>query len=368
MSKNILENFENLNNLKKINLLNLNKNKMRDFFCSIGEKSFRADQIMIWMYQKNFENFNDMTNINKNLKEKLKKIVEIKAPKIFKEIKSLDGTIKWMMDIGNKQLIETVYIPEKKRSTICISSQAGCTLGCKFCATSYQGFNRNLKVCEIIGQIWMAIKTLKKNGNYKKPISNIVIMGMGEPLLNFNNIVDSIKIMIDNKGFSLSKRHITLSTAGIAPALNKLGKYVNVNLALSLHASNDKIRDSIMPINKKYNISQVLESVKNYLNETKKNIFTIEYVMLNNINDYNKNAYELVKLLKNIPCKINLIPWNSFSGALYSCSNNIRIHKFANILTNHGFIATIRKNRGQDINAACGQLTGLILNRIKLYN
>lgn len=351
----------------KNNLLDFNRYKMRELLSSIGENAFRADQIMKWVYQRHFDTFDQMTNINKRLQKKLKTIIEIKAPEIVEEKISIDGTIKWMMSVGN-QLIDTVYIPEKKRSTICISSQVGCALGCKFCATSYQGFNRNLKVSEIVGQIWNAIKSIKNKSNIiKKTISHVVIMGMGEPLLNFDNIVNAIKIISDDFGFGLSKKRITLSTSGIVPALNKLSNTINVSLAISLHASNDKIRDNIMPINKKYNINNVLHAAKNYIKAFKDNKkkFTIEYVMLNNINDSNDNAYELSRLLKNMPCKINLIPWNSFPEALYSCSPISRIFTFSKILINNGFITTIRKNRGNDINAACGQLTGLVLNRKK---
>lgn len=351
----------------KNNLLDFNRYKMRELLSSIGENAFRADQIMKWVYQRHFDTFDQMTNINKRLQKKLKTIIEIKAPEIVEEKISIDGTIKWMMSVGN-QLIDTVYIPEKKRSTICISSQVGCALGCKFCATSYQGFNRNLKVSEIVGQIWNAIKSIKNKSNIiKKTISHVVIMGMGEPLLNFDNIVNAIKIISDDFGFGLSKKRITLSTSGIVPALNKLSNTINVSLAISLHASNDKIRDNIMPINKKYNINNVLHAAKNYIKAFKDNKkkFTIEYVMLNNINDSNDNAYELSRLLKNMPCKINLIPWNSFPEAIYSCSPISRIFTFSKILINNGFITTIRKNRGNDINAACGQLTGLVLNRKK---
>lgn len=358
--------IKNLNVQKKINLLDFDRENLRKIISYNEEYAFRADQIMKWIYKYLVNNFDKMTNINKKLQNKLKKMFEIKAPKIVEEQISIDGTIKWLMNV-NKQNIETIYIPEKKRNTLCISSQVGCLLGCKFCATAYQGFNRNLRVSEIVGQIWRAEKTIKNKFNdHKKLISHIVIMGMGEPLLNFSNIVNAIKIMCDTFGFGLSKKNITLSTSGLVPELNKLGEYVSVQLAISLHASNNLVRSSIMPINNKYNIENVLTAARNYIKKSNINKkFTIEYVMLKNINDCNNSAKELSKILKYMPCKINLIPWNSFPESCYECSSIQRILEFSNILVKNGFTTTIRRNRGKDINAACGQLKGLVTNRIK---
>lgn len=355
---------KNLINEQKINLLNFNRKNMRNFFISIGENVFRSNQVMQWMYHKYCDDFEKMTDLNKNLRNKLKKIAVIHAPEVLKELISIDGTIKWILKIDS-QLIEMVYIPEKKRATLCISSQVGCALNCSFCFTAKQGFNRNLNVSEIIGQVWQAKKIID-NVHMKHPITNIVLMGMGEPCLNLHNVVPAIEIMLDHFGFHLSKRRITLSTAGIAPAIRKLKNMIDVRLAISLHAPNNRIRNTIMPINKKYNIKTVLESAKYYIEKSYANKkITIEYVMLYNINDQEIHAHELALLLKYIPCKINLIPWNTYPGAIYKNSSQDRMKNFFNILISYGFITLIRKTRGYDINAACGQLSGEIINRKK---
>ncbi|UDG79405.1 Dual-specificity RNA methyltransferase RlmN [Candidatus Ecksteinia adelgidicola] len=351
----------------KINLLDLNHQKMRKFFIQINEPPFHADQVMKWIYHYCCDDFDQMTNINKTLRKKLKNIATIQAPEISEEQCSIDGTIKWIMKVSN-QKIETVYIPDKNRTTLCISSQIGCSLDCSFCLTGKQGFNRNLYVSEIIGQVWRAVKIMgtKKNTG-QRLITNIVMMGMGEPLLNLKNVVPAIEIMINNFGFNLSKRHITISTSGIVPALDKLGDLIDVVLAISLHASNDKIRSKIMPINNKYNIKNILDSAKKYLQKSKANKkrITIEYIMLNNINDSIDNAHELAQILKYLPCKINLIPWNPFRESQYYCSSNSQIDCFSKILIKYGFITIIRRIRGDDINAACGQLTGEVIDRTK---
>ncbi|QCI16531.1 23S rRNA (adenine(2503)-C(2))-methyltransferase RlmN [Buchnera aphidicola (Aphis craccivora)] len=345
----------------KVNLLNLDPKKMQLFLTSIGAKNFAADQIMKWIYNHNCYDFNKMLNISKNIRKKLNQIAYIKISNFSEEKVSSDGTKKWITSL-NEQKIETVYIPEKKRSTLCISSQIGCALKCDFCATGKQGFNRNLTTSEIISQILQAKKKLKD-----KKLTNIVFMGMGEPLLNLNNVIAALKIILNKNGFGLSKRRITLSTSGIIPAIDKLSQKVDVNLAISLHASNNDIRNLIMPINKKYNIELLLNSVSRYLKNSNanRNGVTIEYVMLKNINDSIKNAEELAYILKKIPSKINLIPWNSFKNSSFTSSTINRINIFANILRKKGFSTTIRKNRGEDINAACGQLTGNIINRSK---
>ncbi|MFP3014522.1 MAG: bifunctional tRNA (adenosine(37)-C2)-methyltransferase TrmG/ribosomal RNA large subunit methyltransferase RlmN [Arsenophonus sp.] len=353
--------------LPKLNLLDMNRKQMQQFFSDIGEKPFRANQVMQWIYHHSCDDFNLMTNINKDLCAKLKRIAEIKAPEIIQEQRSIDGTIKWSIMVG-KQEVETVYIPENNRVTLCVSSQAGCALECKFCSTAQQGFNRNLRVSEIIGQVWLVTKIIGslKSSNLN-PITNIVMMGMGEPLLNLSNVIPALEIMMDDFGFGLSKRRVTLSTSGIVPALNKLGDMIDVALAISLHAPTNEIRDKIVPINKKYNIEALLDSARNYLTKSNANHgrITIEYVMLNGINDTIKNAHQLAKCLKGTPSKINLIPWNSFPGAIYSCSSNSRIDRFAKILMEYGFITIVRKTRGDDINAACGQLTGNIIDRTR---
>ncbi|PLL54993.1 bifunctional tRNA (adenosine(37)-C2)-methyltransferase TrmG/ribosomal RNA large subunit methyltransferase RlmN, partial [Klebsiella pneumoniae] len=298
----------------KINLLDLNRQQMREFFKNMGEKPFRADQVMKWMYHYCCDDFDEMTDINKVLRSKLKEVAEIRAPEVVEEQRSTDGTIKWAIAVGD-QRVETVYIPEEDRATLCVSSQVGCALECKFCSTAQQGFNRNLRVSEIIGQVWRAAKivgAVKTTG--VRPITNVVMMGMGEPLLNLNNVVPAMEIMLDDFGFGLSKRRVTLSTSGVVPALDKLGDMIDVALAISLHAPNDTIRDEIVPINKKYNIETFLNSVRGYISKSNANQgrVTIEYVMLDHVNDGTEHAHELAALLKDTPCKINLIPWNPF--------------------------------------------------------
>ncbi len=352
---------------EKINLLDLNRQQMREFFIEMGEKPFRADQVMKWMYHYCCDDFEQMTDINKVLRGKLMQRAEIRAPEVAEEMRSSDGTIKWAIRVGD-QLVETVYIPEADRATLCVSSQVGCALECKFCSTAQQGFNRNLRVSEIIGQVWRAAKIIgaaKITG--QRPITNVVMMGMGEPLLNLNNVVPAMDIMLDDFGFGLSKRRVTLSTSGVVPALDKLGDMIDVALAISLHAPNDAIRDEIVPINKKYNIETFLGAVKRYIGKSNANQgrVTIEYVMLDHINDSTDNAHELAALLKETPCKINLIPWNPFPGAPYGRSSNSRIDRFSKVLMDYGFTTIVRKTRGDDIDAACGQLAGDVIDRTK---
>jgi 23S rRNA (adenine2503-C2)-methyltransferase len=323
----------------KINLLDLNRQQLREFFKHLGEKPFRADQVMKWMYHYCSDNFDDMTDINKVLRNKLKEVAEIRAPEVVED-----------------------------RATLCVSSQVGCALECKFCSTAQQGFNRNLKVSEIIGQVWRAAKIIgaaKVTG--QRPITNVVMMGMGEPLLNLTNVVPAMEIMLDDFGFGLSKRRVTLSTSGVVPALDKLGDMIDVALAISLHAPNDEIRDEIVPVNKKYNIAMFLDSVRRYLEKSNANQgrVTIEYVMLDHINDGTEHAHQLAELLKDTPCKINLIPWNPFPGAPYGRSSNSRIDRFSKVLMEYGFTTIVRKTRGDDIDAACGQLAGEVIDRTK---
>ncbi|MBE5252087.1 MAG: bifunctional tRNA (adenosine(37)-C2)-methyltransferase TrmG/ribosomal RNA large subunit methyltransferase RlmN [Enterobacterales bacterium endosymbiont of Blomia tropicalis] len=352
---------------QKINLLDLNRQQMREFFIALGEKPFRADQVMKWMYHYCCDDFEQMTDINKKLRTKLMELTEIRAPEVAEEMRSADGTIKWAIRVGD-QLVETVYIPEDDRATLCVSSQVGCALECKFCSTAQQGFNRNLRVSEIIGQVWRAAKIIgaaKVTG--QRPITNVVMMGMGEPLLNLNNVVPAMEIMLDDFGFGLSKRRVTLSTSGVVPALDKLGDMIDVALAISLHAPNDKLRDDIVPINKKYNIEMFLAAVKRYLAKSNANQgrVTIEYVLLDHVNDSTDDAHELAELLKETPCKINLIPWNPFPGAPYGRSSNSRVDRFSKVLMEYGFTTIVRKTRGDDIDAACGQLAGEVIDRTK---
>ena len=352
---------------KKINLMDLTRQQMREFFKELGEKPFRADQLVKWIYHFGEDNFDNMTNINKKLREKLKAVAEIKAPEVAVEQRSADGTIKWAMQVGEQQ-VETVYIPEADRATLCVSSQVGCALACTFCSTAQQGFNRNLTVSEIIGQVWRASKII---GNFGvtgiRPITNVVMMGMGEPLLNVANVVPTMEIMLDDFAYGLSKRRVTLSTSGVVPALDNLSKMIDVALAISLHAPNDELRDEIVPINKKYNIKTLIDSVNRYLSVSNANHgkVTIEYVMLDHVNDGVEHAHQLAEVLKNTPCKINLIPWNPFPEAPYAKSSNTRIDRFQKTLMEYGFTVIIRKTRGDDIDAACGQLAGDVIDRTK---
>ncbi|SPP31609.1 Dual-specificity RNA methyltransferase RlmN [Arsenophonus endosymbiont of Aleurodicus floccissimus] len=352
----------------KVNLLDMDRKQMRQFFSNMGEKPFRADQVMKWIYHHCYDDFDLMTDINKVLRTKLKAVAEIRAPEIAQEQRSADGTIKWAMITVGEQQVETVYIPEDDRATLCVSSQVGCALECKFCSTAQQGFNRNLRVAEIIGQVWRAAKvigSLKSSG--RRPITNVAMMGMGEPLLNLNNVIPAMEIMMDDFGFGLSKRRVTLSTSGVVPALDKLGDMIDVALAISLHAPIDEIRDQIVPINKKYNIETFLASVRRYLTKSNANQgrVTVEYVMLNGVNDSIEHAHQLAECLKHTPSKINLIPWNPIPGVPYSRSSNSRIDRFAKVLMKYGYTTIVRKIRGDDIDAACGQLAGDVIDRTK---
>jgi 23S rRNA (adenine2503-C2)-methyltransferase len=321
----------------KINLLDLNRQQMREFFKNMGEKPFRADQVMKWMYHYCSDNFDEMTDINKVLRNKLKEVAEIRAPEVVEEQRSSDGTIKWAIAVGD-QRVETVYIPEEDRATLCVSSQVGCALECKFCSTAQQGFNRNLRVSEIIGQVWRAAKivgAVKTTG--VRPITNVVMMGMGEPLLNLTNVVPAMEIMLDDFGFGLSKRRVTLSTSGVVPALDKLGDMIDVALAISC------TRRTIPFVTKscrstKSTIETFLNSVRGYISKSNANQgrVTIEYVMLDHVNDGTEHAHELAALLKDTPCKINLIPWNPFPGAPYGRSSNSRIDRFSKVLMEYG--------------------------------
>ncbi|QJR82038.1 bifunctional tRNA (adenosine(37)-C2)-methyltransferase TrmG/ribosomal RNA large subunit methyltransferase RlmN [Alteromonas pelagimontana] len=354
--------------MTKINLLNLNREGLREFFHEIGEKPFRADQVMKWIYQQGISDFTQMTNLNKNLRAKLIEKCEVKAPEIAYFQEASDGTIKFALALEGGQEVETVWIPESDRATLCVSSQVGCALECTFCSTAQQGFNRNLSVSEIIGQVWRVATHLGlSNDTSKRPVTNVVMMGMGEPLLNLKNVVPAMDIMLDDLGFGLSKRRVTLSTSGVVPALDKLGDQIDVALAISLHAPTDELRNEIVPINKKYNIETFLAAVRRYLSKSRANQgkVTVEYVMLSHINDSTDQAHQLAKVLKETPCKINLIPFNPYPGSPYTCSSNSRIDRFSKVLMEYGLTVVVRKTRGDDIDAACGQLVGDVVDRTK---
>lgn len=352
---------------KKINLLDLTREGMRELFVSWGEKPFRGDQVMKWVYHFGIDNFDEMSNINKKLKAKLHATCEIKAPEITVKQEASDGTIKYALILEGGQEVETVWIPEKDRATLCVSSQVGCALECTFCSTAQQGFNRNLKVSEIIGQVWRVAKDIGLNGDStKRPVTNVVMMGMGEPLLNINNVVPAMELMMDDWAFGLSKRRVTLSTSGVVPALDILKEKIDVALAISLHAPNNDLRDVLVPINKKYPIEEFLAACRRYIDGSKANKdVTIEYVMLQGVNDSTDHAHELVKVLKGTPSKINLIPFNPFPGNEYGRSSNSRIDRFSKVLQAAGLTCIVRRTRGDDIDAACGQLVGDVVDRTK---
>lgn len=354
--------------MKKVNLLNFDRQGLRDYFASINEKPFRADQLMKWIYQAGESDFDAMTNMNKDLRAKLKNNCVIEAPVISEHQQASDGTIKFAMLLEGGQEVETVWIPETDRATLCVSSQVGCALECTFCSTAQQGFNRNLSVAEIIGQVWRVATFIgMSKDTSKRPITNVVMMGMGEPLLNLKNVVPAMRIMLDDYGFGLSKRRVTLSTSGVVPALDMLGDQIDVALAISLHAPDNELRDEIVPVNKKYPIEEFLAGVRRYLAKSKANQgkVTVEYVMLNHINDSTDQAHALAKVLAETPCKINLIPFNPYPGSPYTCSSNSRMDRFSKVLMDYNFTVVIRKTRGDDIDAACGQLVGDVVDRTK---
>ena len=386
---------------EKPNLLGMNLAEMTTFFADLGEKPFRAKQVFRWLHQGGVDSFDAMTDLAKSLREKLPGVATITAPKLMTEQTSSDGTRKWLLDVGTGNGIEVVFIPEDDRGTLCVSSQVGCALDCTFCSTGKQGFNRNLTSAEIIGQLWWANKALAKDpaanraserwsqddasersarsassgvastvagrgsGSAlpKRIVSNVVMMGMGEPLANFDNVTAAMDIMLDDHGYGLSRRRVTLSTSGIVPNLTRLKTRCPVALAVSLHAPNDKLRDVLVPINQKYPLAQLLVAIRDYLEAAPRDFVTFEYVMLNGVNDSVQQAHELVALVGNLPCKFNLIPWNPFPEAPYQRSSNNAIHRFREVLQACGFVVTVRKTRGDDIDAACGQLAGQVVDK-----
>jgi len=349
----------------KVNLLNLDQQAMKAFFAARGEKAFRASQLLKWLYQQGVDDIDTMSNLGKGLREKLKQECEIVMPEVVYEQASEDGTMKWLLQLADGNCIETVFIPEGERGTLCVSSQVGCTLKCSFCSTARQGFNRNLEVHEIISQLRVASRTLGGGVKDGRAITNVVMMGMGEPLLNFDNVVSAMDLMMDDLAFGLSKRRITLSTAGVVPALDRLREVSGVSLAVSLHATNDELRDEIVPINKKYPITELLAACRRYIEDKPHRKVTFEYVMLDGVNDSVAEAGKLVKLLEGIPSKVNLIPFNPFPGTHYQSSSREVIDRFQETLIKAGLVTIRRKTRGEDIDAACGQLVGKVHDRTR---
>jgi len=355
------------------NLLNMNLPVIQAYFEGLGEKAFRGRQVFKWIHQQGLCDFNEMTDISKGLRSQLTQQACIRAPEIASQEISDDGTFKWLLRLADGNSIETVFIPENDRGTLCISSQAGCILNCTFCATARQGFNRNLEVHEIIGQLYVANRVLRglANNHGDRIITNVVMMGMGEPLLNFDNVTQAMDIMQDDLGYGLSKRRVTLSTSGVIPMIDKLKETNPVSLAVSLHAPNDKLRDQLVPLNKKYPIRELMDACKRYVAGEPRRRVTMEYVMLKGINDNEKHARQLIKILSGIPAKVNLIPFNSFDNSGFERSDMDAINNFRESLMQAGIITVTRKTRGDDINAACGQLAGSIVDRTrrsKTYN
>ena len=347
----------------KPNLLGMTLPEMTAFFAAMGEKPFRAKQVFRWIHQGGVDSFDAMTDLAKSLREKLPSVAVIAAPKLMTEQASKDGTRKWLLDVGTGNGIEVVFIPESDRGTLCVSSQVGCALDCTFCATGKQGFNRNLTAGEIVGQLWWANKAMGRDPKGERIVSNVVMMGMGEPLANFDNVTNAMDIMLDDHGYGLSRRRVTLSTSGVVPNLKRLKERCPVALAVSLHAPNDALRDVLVPINQKYPLAELLATIKDYLEAAPRDFVTFEYVMLNGVNDSVQHAHELVGLVAGIECKFNLIPWNAFPGAPYARSSNNAIHRFRDVLQQAGLIVTVRKTRGDDIDAACGQLAGQVVDK-----
>jgi 23S rRNA (adenine2503-C2)-methyltransferase len=368
-----------------VNLLGLNPEELGAFLAGLGEKSFRARQLLRWVHQRGEERFDAMTDLAKGLRERLAQVAEIRAPEAVSEQRSPDGTIKWLLRVGGDNAIETVFIPDGHRGTLCISSQVGCALECRFCATGRQGFNRNLTTAEIIAQLWWARKVLARQGLTERPVTNVVLMGMGEPLLNFDHVVRALDLMLDDDAYGLSRRRVTLSTSGIVPAIDRLRERCPVALAVSLHAPDDDLRSYLVPINRKYPLKELMAACRRYVEAgerasrgepvladrkwqrlgSPRDFVTFEYVMLAGVNDRLAHAEALIELTRDVPCKFNLIPFNPFPNAGFETSPAPVIAAFRDRLLAAGRVATIRKTRGEKIDAACGQLAGQVQDRTR---
>jgi len=349
----------------RINLLDLDEEGLRAFFEAIGERPFRAQQILKWIYHQGVTDFGQMTNLGLDLRHRLSELATIQPPRVLSEQQSVDGTTKWLMGFGGGNAVETVFIPEPNRGTLCISSQVGCALNCTFCSTGAQGFSRNLTTGEIIGQVWQAARALGHERNGLRQIPNVVLMGMGEPLLNFEAVVPALALMRHDLGFGLAAKRVTLSTAGLVPGIDRLRETIDVALAVSLHAPEDALRETLVPLNRKYPISELMRSCRDYVSDKHKRSVTFEYTLIDGVNDHPDHARKLVKLLRRLPSKLNLIPFNPFPGTRYRCSPDERIREFQSIVMAGGLIATVRKTRGDDIDAACGQLVGKVIDRTR---
>ena len=371
-----------------VNLLGYSPQALTELCAQWGEKPFRAKQLQRWIYQRGCDNFADMTDLAKPFREKLQRGAIIAAPAILSDHTSVDGTRKWLLDVGGGNAVEMVYIPEAKRGTLCVSTQAGCAVNCRFCSTGKQGFSRNLRLNEILGQLWLANKLVAQSGlarmsdiesfddeasdssdaakPYMQPVSNVVFMGMGEPLQNYQPTLDAVRMMLDDNAYGLSRRRVTVSTSGVVPMMDRLGADCPTALAVSLHGSNDELRSHLVPLNKKYPLAELMQACKRYLKVAPRDFITFEYCMLDGVNDKPEHADELIRLVSDVPCKFNLIPFNPFPESGLKRSANPAIKVFASILVNAGIVTTIRKTRGDDIDAACGQLAGDVQDRTKL--
>ncbi|MEZ5463112.1 23S rRNA (adenine(2503)-C(2))-methyltransferase RlmN [Dokdonella sp.] len=349
----------------RTNLFGLDRKGLRDWFAQAGEKPYRADQVMKWMYHRHVTDFSQMTDVGKQLRGKLEAVAEIVPPNVLLEKQSTDGTHKWLLGMDPRNAIEAVFIPENSRGTLCVSSQVGCGLNCTFCSTGTQGFNRNLSTAEIIGQVWVAARHLGNVPHHQRKLTNVVMMGMGEPLLNFDNVVRAMSIMRDDLGFGLANKRVTLSTAGLVPMIDRLSEESDVSLAVSLHAPNDELRTRLVPLNKKYPIAELMDACLRYTRRAPRTTVTFEYTMMKGINDSPELARQLVKLVRKVPSKINLIPFNPFTGTQYERSDESVIRDFQTILLDAGVLTMVRRTRGDDIDAACGQLKGQVMDRTR---
>ncbi len=346
-----------------VNLLDFDAEGLTAWFAQQGEKPFRARQVLHWVHQFGQDDFDAMTDIAKSLRDKLKATAAVTPPPLVSDKLSDDGTRKFLFDVGGGNAVEAVFIPEDDRGTLCISTQAGCALDCAFCSTGKQGFNRNLTTAEIIGQLWQANRALGAKAKDDRIISNVVLMGMGEPLANFDNVVPALRLMLDDHAYGLSRRRVTVSTSGIVPAIDRLGDTVPVALAVSLHAPDDALRDELVPLNRKYPLAELMAACRRYLEKSPRDFITFEYVMIAGVNDSDAHARALLQRVRKVPCKFNLIPFNPFPHSGFRRSAPARIRRFQEILLAAGYVATVRKTRGDDIDAACGQLAGQVRDK-----
>jgi 23S rRNA (adenine2503-C2)-methyltransferase len=351
-----------------LNLLDLDRQGLEDYFSELGEKSFRASQVIQWIHQKAVTDFQQMSNLSQALRDYLQNNTVIHLPEVVYDATSVDGTRKWLLQLDDGNRIETVYIPEDDRGTLCVSSQVGCALDCSFCSTGRRGFNRNLDTAEIISQVWLATRLIDEEIKPGRKVTNVVLMGMGEPLLNFDNVVRAVHLMMDDFAYGLSKRRVTVSTAGVVPAIDRLGDILDMRLAVSLHAPDDDLRNKLVPLNRKYSLQELMAACRRFIDkQSARSRITFEYVLLDGVNDTDQHAHELIKLVKGIPTLMNLIPFNPFAGSGYTTSPRKRVERFNKILADAGITTVVRRTRGDDIDAACGQLVGKIEDKSRRH-